>query len=367
MYREYFCHADWRYRCGSWGGVILTLILIAYSSWISYFMNQWNADFFDTLQNGSKAIGDGDVDPAVLQDFQDKIWTLIVQYLWILTPLVVVSPLANFLVQCWTFYWRLSLVRSYLAAWDTSVPPIEGAAQRVHEDTGRFANGLNSLATSFLNAILTLLIFSPILYDIGGDVRSPFVAFGIDLGDWWVLAFSWTFAIGGLGVSVLIGRKLIGLEINNQKVEAVLRRDLVVLETTPEKITREPGGVARNFEPTIANLVDNYIRLYTNFTQLNAWLSGYEMIIGLAPFVLCAPLIFAQDPEERITLGTLTKLDNAFAKVFGALSTVSQNWATVNDWISTIIRLREFESMVYHKRPLEETRQKWSGGNFPLM
>ena len=35
-------------------------------------------------------------------------------------------------------------MRSYLDRWNTQVPAIEGASQRVHEDTQRFAAGIHS-------------------------------------------------------------------------------------------------------------------------------------------------------------------------------------------------------------------------------
>ena len=158
-----------------------------------FVMNSWYQDFYDALQNGSKAIGDDDeLDAALLHGHQDRIWDLIVQYLLIVMPLILVTPLATFLTSCWTYYWqrlppscgptsRRGMSRS---------PPIEGAAQRVHEDTQRFAQGLNSLAGDILYAILTLVTFTPVLLSIGEEVTSPFRRWGIDLGDAWLLVFA---------------------------------------------------------------------------------------------------------------------------------------------------------------------------------
>ena len=351
MFSEFFCHADPRYRAGAWCGMIFVVAMVGYQAWISFVMNSWYQDFYDALQNGSKAIGDDDeLDAALLHGHQDRIWDLIVQYLLIVMPLILVTPLATFLTSCWTYYWRVSIMRSYLEAWDVSLPPIEGAAQRVHEDTQRFAQGLNSLAGDILYAILTLVTFTPVLLSIGEEVTSPFRRWGIDLGDAWLLVFAWSCALGGLGVSIFLGRELIGLEVNNQKVEAVLRRDLVVLETTPEKLITADDGCAATFEPTLRHLTENYMRLFVNFTKLNAWLGVYNALIGLVPFVICAPLLFAPLKAERITLGTLTQLDNAFTKVFGALNTVSMNWARMNDFASCVIRLRQFEATLYEQR-----------------
>ena len=69
----------------------------------------------------------------------------------------------------------------------------------------------------------------------------------------------------------------------------------------------------------------------------------------LAPYVIAAPLIFAEDPGRRITLGTLMKMSNSFEKVFGSLSVIAENWGAINDFRSTYRRLREFESKLYVK------------------
>ena len=66
--------------------------------------------------------------------------------------------------------------------------------------------------------------------------------------------------------------------------------------------------------------------------------------------MLVAPLMFAEDPAQRITLGTLMKVSNAFDKVFGALAIVTENWSSVNEFRSTVRRLREFEKATYTRK-----------------
>jgi len=67
----------------------------------------------------------------------------------------------------------------------------------------------------------------------------------------------------------------------------------------------------------------------------------------IAPYAIVAPLVFASDPDKRITLGTLIKLSNSFEKVFSSLSVISENWGAINDFRSTYRRLREFEAKLY--------------------
>ena len=62
------------------------------------------------------------------------------------------------------------------------------------------------------------------------------------------------------------------------------------------------------------------------------------------PYVIAAPLLFAEDPSHQITLGTLVQMSNSFDKVFSSLSVVSENWGEINEFRSVIVRLRQFEA-----------------------
>lgn len=49
---------------------------------------------------------------------------------------------------------------------------IEGAAQRVQEDTMRFASTLEDMGVSFINAIMTLIAFLPVLVALSVHVKT---------------------------------------------------------------------------------------------------------------------------------------------------------------------------------------------------
>ena len=70
------------------------------------------------------------------------------------------------------------------------------------------------------------------------------------------------------------------------------------------------------FRNTLESLQKNYFALFKHFGVLNFWLSLFDQVMVIAPYALVAPLVFASDPEKRITLGTLIKLSNSFEKVF---------------------------------------------------
>ena len=258
---------------------------------------------------------------------------------------------------------------------------MEGAAQRVHEDTLRFVDGIYSCVATVLDSALTLLVFTPVLLELGGQVTPPWSA---ETGHGWLVLVAVAGAVGGLAVSACVGRHLVTLEVQNQRIEATLRTKLVLLAETPDAVlgrpaTAEAGRAERAEEhpddertsppaqlqrrssspspipiaPTEAfagvlrDLWCNYSRLFRRFVYMNTWLALFDQTFVLVPYLLCAPLLFAEDPGERITLGTLVQVSNAFGRVFDSLAVVSESWTAVNAWRSVLRRLREFEDQLY--------------------
>ena len=210
------------------------------------------------------------------------------------------------------------------------------------------------LLITVLDAGFTLTVFTPILLDLSVEVTPP-MAMGA-FRDSWLFGMAFTCSLVGLLGAAILGQKLVGLEIANQKVEALLRKDLVLLETTPAVIVgTRPSSDDRHaaflpqtyFRNTLESLRKNYFALFKHFGILNFWLSLFDQVMVIAPYAIAAPLVFAANSDRRITLGTLIKMSNSFEKVFASLSVIAENWGVTNDFRSTFRRLREFETKLY--------------------
>ena len=353
MLREFFC-STWSTAAVAWGGLVVVVGYAFFLAMVKAQLNEFYSKFYDLLQKG------GDVDPPsgeyedTYADYRAQVAKELWSFALIVAPLVSATPAAKWARSAWAFLWRAALMRSYLEAWDTQREPIEGASQRLHEDTQRFADGVEGCLTTLLDAIFTLCVFTPILLQLSVEVASP-VALGA-LTDAWLWAFAFFASLVGLTGAAILGQKLVGLEVSNQKVEALLRKDLVLLETTPAVIVgTRPSSEDRYaaflpqtyFRNTLESLQKNYFALFKHFGVLNFWLSLFDQVMVIAPYALVAPLVFASDPDKRITLGTLIKLSNSFEKVFSSLSVIAENWGAINDFRSTYRRLREFESKLH--------------------
>jgi len=366
MLREFFCSGPRNRLLFAFLGLLVFVAHSLFKAWLKYALNDWYANFYDELQD----LGSGDEEDHMAHKRQ-AVWDQLLHFVVIVSPAVVVHPIAKWIASVWRFSWRMALVRAYLVHYDVSSHPIEGAAQRIHEDTMRFEQGVYECCTIVLDSILTLIIFIPVLLDVGATAHLP---------DWdwppWLLTLSIVAAFGGLLISMVVGHRLVGLEVQNQKVEAQFRTKLVLLEQLPASIVGtepmdpsaqvieelhfddilhrppQPKHVVPSvaFIPVINELWRNYKRLFANFAAFNTWVSLYDQVMVITPFLLVAPLMFTDAPEDRITLGTLMKVSNAFDKVFGAMAVVTENWASVNEFRSTMRRLGEFELSIYARR-----------------
>ena len=338
MFREYF--ATGGRRCFAWAGLLVFVGHQIFKAVLKYRINAFFGVFYDLLQQSagefaSGGFDEGDESDAWRAEQRAKIWAQLLDFAVIVAPGVVVHPIAGYIRNRWVLAWRLALVHAYLSAWDTTVSPIEGASQRIHEDTQRFASGVQGCVATILDAVFTLAIFCPLLASL--DPALMVMA---------ILA-----AVGGVGISAFIGKNLVGLEVNNQKAEAEVRRHLVLLEVEPARVVDTGGSVPAAFRSRIQTLKANYKALYCNFAGLQTWLSLYDQAAVLLPYILVAPRLFAAHASDVLTLGALTQTANAFGKVFDSLSIVSENWLAVNEFRSVLRRLREFEAELYPQAP----------------
>ena len=381
MLREFFCSE----RCvfvGAWGGLFLVLAHACVHGWVKFALNEWYGTFYDILGDAAALARNASTVEEEWAGKRDEVATGLGEFCKIAIVAVVVMPIAKFIRSMWSLEWRLALTNAYMRTWDANRPPIEGASQRVQEDAQRFAKGTELTLTVGLDCILTLAIFVPVLLQLGDETHCPTTTAAFcGLGRGWLVGLAVVVAAVGFGITLLVGQRLVGLEVANQVVEAKLRMDLVLLETSPERICvavhnppPQPTDVVvtddidrhptHTFMPPmpwfvsiVASVRDNYKHLYLNFTALNLWLAIFEQFATILPYLVVAPLLFSSDAATRVSMGTLIQVSNAFDKVFTSLNVVADQWASINEFRSVLRRLRQFELNLYHSVPHPNRRQ----------
>ena len=220
----------------------------------------------------------------------------------------------------------------YIANWP-QLRTIEGASQRVQEDTMRFATTMEGLGVNLISAVLTLLAFLPVLVRLSSNVTALPLVGSIP----YPLVFAAViWSVLGTGVLALIGIRLPGIEFFNQRVEAAYRKELVLGE----------DDTARADPPTVTELFGairrNYFRLYLNFMYFNVGRIVYLQTDVIFPYILLGPTIIA----GKITLGSMNQILNSFDQVRNSFQYLINAWSTIVELISIYKRLRGFEARI---------------------
>lgn len=326
----------WRYfsphRWFRWSVVASSVIIFAtwFQVQVDVMINDWFGTFYDMVQNALGTPG------AVTQaEFFGQLAT----FAGIALVAITVAVITRFLVSHYIFRWRTAMNDYYVANWQR-LRHIEGASQRVQEDTMRFASIMEGLGVSLIDSVMTLIAFLPILWGLSVHVQELPIIGAIPQA-LVVVAIVWS--IFGTGLLALAGIRLPGLEFRNQRVEAAYRKELVFGEDHADRA--QP--------PTLAVLFDdvrrNYFRIYLNYLYFNVVRYGYLQAGVLVPYVALAPSIVA----GGMTLGVMQQIIRAFSRVESSFQYLVNSWTTIVELISIYKRLKAFEATLDNE-PLPE-------------
>lgn len=302
---------------------------------VSVLLNNWRRPFGDLLQNaltGKEGI--------TTSDF----YNLMVIFWSIAFLNVFVFVIVRFFISHYVFRWRTAMNDYYMSKWH-KVRHIEGASQRVQEDTMRFAATVEGLGVSLIDAVMNLIAFLPILFVLSSYVTELPIFGQIPHSLFW-LALIWS--VFGTGLLALVGIKLPGLSFKNQRVEAAYRKELVYGEDHADRA--QPLTVAELF----TNVRRNYFRLYFHYTYFNFVRSFYGQADALFLIFMLVPTIVA----VKITYGIYQQIATAFGQVSNSFQYLVNVWPTVVELLSIHKRLQAFEAAIDNE-PLPEIDRKY--------
>lgn len=317
------------------------------------------------------------------------------RFMWLAICYIVLIVIMNFVARHYVFRWRTAITYNYLPRWKKVPTKIEGESQRMQEDPAEFANILESLGIKAVNAIMTLIAFVPVLWQLSKNIDlnsrhlldtstlwaslilwliAPLVLnyhwkmtvrtslrlnfrdysfiFAIIftiVGGYYFLRFLWTFgefpgslvwtalvvSIGGMGITWGVAYWLPRLEYNNQVVEAAFRKELVLAEE--DKLNHSDLITLFGL---FTGVKFNYYRLYLHYGYVDLWLHMYNQTMVVLPYIVAGPSLMA----EIATLGVVVQVANAFGEVRSSLAVIIDNWTRVTRVRSIWRRLHEFEA-----------------------
>jgi peptide/bleomycin uptake transporter len=306
-------------RWSVWGTALI-IFMTYLQVQVSVAINDWYGPFYDLVQSAL-----GHVGHVTLADFYRELLV----FACIALVAVTAGMLTLFFASHYVFRWRTAMNDFYVANWP-QLRTVEGASQRIQEDTMRFSSTVEDLGVSLVNSVMTLIAFLPVLTVLSAHVtilplvgRVPHALV--------VVALLWS--MFGTAFLALIGVRLPGLQFRNQRVEAAYRKELVYGEDNPDR-ARPP-----TLKELFANVRRNYFRIYFNYAYFNLGRILYLQADNIFPYIVLAPTIVA----GAITLGILQQILNAFDQVRSSLQYLVNSWTSIVELLSIYKRLRTFE------------------------
>ena len=317
---------DPKWRLWSWGGTVVILLSLYIGVRLDAKINDWFGDFYDMIQM-FLSYGNVHNESGLAMYFSSLAVFGGIAAMWIAVKL-----LSNFLTQHWLFRWRTSMVDWYHEVFHKA-HKLEGAAQRVQEDTVKFSRIIESLGTALVESVLTLIVFYPILLELSWFIPVTF------FGDWdyGLVAGAVIWTVGGTLFMVLLSwaLRLVGVEYDIQVKEAAYRDMLVHTQKDGKKRPK-------TFEELFQGVREIHYTNYLRYLWFNVGRLTYYQANVLTAYIFLAPAIVG----GVITLGLMQQIVRAFGKVESSMQYLINSWPTIVELASVYKRLREFEDKV---------------------
>lgn len=333
MIKSFFANRRW--ALWAYGAGLFLIASLYIQVQFTVLINTWYGGFYDMLQSPQG---------HDILEFWTQLFGLTVadaNFLWMTLPMpssfmgialpyVVLATFTSYITRLYAFRWRQAITEDYIPRWRNVAAEIEGASQRIQEDTARFAHIVQGLGLASIRGLMTLIAFLPILWTLSSKVDIPVIK---DIPGSLVWA-SLIISLGGMFISWFVGWFLPGLEYNNQKVEAAFRKELVLGEDDKLRHGR-PDTLLELF----TGIRFNYHRLYLHYGYFDMWYNLFGQITSLTPLLLIGPSMMV----GAVTFGTFQQVANAYGRVDSAFAIVLDNWTTLTELRSIWKRLNEFE------------------------
>jgi putative ATP-binding cassette transporter len=327
----YWTSKDWK---AAWALLILVVGLNIFLVQMEVWFNDWNGNFYNAIQEKDFA------------EFKRQIWIFVG-----LAAVFIVSAVYRLYFKQWlTIRWRRWLTDKFIGRYlsekvyyrlQMGEAHADNPDQRIADDINQFISLTLTLFLGVMSAVLTLAAFSLILWNLSGEMTLPYIDVVVPGYMMWAAIL---YALVGSGLIYLIGRPLIGLSFQKERVEADFRFSLIRLRENAEGIalyegeSEERRGLLIRFNQVMKNYwsIMNRTKFITFFTV------GYNQAATIFPLIVAAPRYFS----GQIQLGPLMQTVSAFGQVQSALSFFIDSFTTIADWKAIVNRLTGFLSAV---------------------
>ena len=319
----------WRAR----GLVVAVLLLTVLQIGVQVRFNIWNRDFFNALETRDRAAFFGQI----------------ALFVGLALASMVTAVFQLYARQMLTLDWREWLVLRQQHRWleggrhyRLSFLPdaADNPDQRISENTRWATQIAVDMAVGLVQSLLMLVSFVGILWTLSGPLYLSLLGAEAVIPGYMVWA-ALLYAGVGSGLTYLIGRPMVAINLRRNQAESDHRFALVRLRESSESVAMirgeadEERGLRRAFDRVVAVMKE----LMRSERHLMWLTSAYGMLLTVFPALVASPRYFA----GAITLGVLMQITQAFYQVTTALNWFVDNFPRLAEWRSHVERVVEFE------------------------
>jgi putative ATP-binding cassette transporter len=319
-------------------GLLAAVLALSFAQvWINVRLNSWRNDFYNTLQEYDRS----------------GFFYQIGLFAALAGGFVLIAVYQTYLQQVLQIRWRRWMTDVYLHEWlknqtyyrlQLGADPTDNPDQRIAEDLALFPSQTLALSLGLLTNIVQAISFSFILWELSGPLALSLGALGEVTIPGYMFWAVIVYTIGGTWLAIRIGRPLIGINFDQQRFEADLRFSLVRLRENTESVAFY-GGEEREFGTfwsRFGRVYGNFMALILRQRMLGFYSNGYGQAAVVFPYLLMAPRYFG----ERLALGVIQQVADAFIQLQSSLAYIVTSYADIANWQSIVRRLATFRDRV---------------------
>ncbi|MEO6740648.1 MAG: SbmA/BacA-like family transporter, partial [Chthoniobacteraceae bacterium] len=198
---------------------------------------------------------------------------------------------------------------------------VDNPDQRIAEDVKLFTTGVLNFFLVIVNSLVTLAGFLGVLWMVSGKL----------------VGVLFVYAAVGTVVSMLFGRRLVGLYFDQYQKEATFRYGLVRVRDAAESIAFYRGEKRehRDLIERLNDALENSFWIIGWTRNLGFFANGYNYLALIIPGLIIGPMFIS----GKVEFGVVTQAEGAFASVLAALSIIIAQIEGLSSFTAGIRRL----------------------------
>lgn len=295
-------------------------------------LNNWQVDFYNHLQQRDRS----------------GFYHSLLQFVMICSILVAASGWQTHFKMLLQIRWRHWLTNRYISLWlqnqtyfrmNFITSTVDNPDQRIEEDIQLFVNHSIELAVGLLRHLVTLIVFSAVLWRLSGEISVSFLSTNAVISGYLVWS-ALIYSALGTWLTIKIGRPLMLQNNIQQSNEANFRYSLVRLKEYAECIALYKGELweKHSLLKRFSNIVATYLTMIKT-TRAITWISSsYAQLSTVFAFLIASPRYF----NDELQLGQLFEISGAYWYVNSALSYIIDSFGKIAQWQAVTERLQQF-------------------------